>query len=74
MGTRARLVHRANELALEMTLHFSAAKTGAWVDSNEFDAPKRYALDGGEHQMPGGRPTSIFKSKRRCHFARCTAE
>jgi hypothetical protein len=58
IGTRARLVHKANELALEMT-SFLLAK-GTIEDSNEFDPPKRYVLDGVEHQMPGDRPTTIY--------------
>jgi hypothetical protein len=58
IGARARLVHKTNELALEMTSFFLAQ--GASVDSNEFDTPKRYVLDGVEHQMPGGRPTTIY--------------
>jgi len=62
MGTRARLVHRTNELDLEMTFHFGAAGKGTMVDSNEFDAPKRYLLDGDEHHMPGGGPTTVSNS------------
>ena len=58
IGTRARLVHKTNELALEMT-SFLLAK-GTIEDSNEFDLPKRYVLDGVEHQMPGDRPTTIY--------------
>jgi len=62
MGTRVRLVHKTSELAVEMTFHFIAAGASTSVDSNEFDAPKRYVLDGGEHQMPGQGPTGRFSS------------
>ena len=34
----------------------------ASVDSNEFDAPKRYLLDGSEHEMSAGRPTNRLNS------------
>ncbi len=58
LGSRARIAHQPAELALEMPLWFVTEKAAA-QETGEFDAPKRYRLDGAEHAMAGQRPTPV---------------
>lgn len=58
LGGRARIAHQPVELALELPLWFLSQGAPA-VETGEFDAPKRYRLDGAEYPMAGQRPTAV---------------
>src|SRR5688500_2061322 len=59
LGSRARILQRSDELALELTLWFSGDGSRAYEDTGEYDAPKRYRLDGAEHSMAGQGPRVV---------------
>ena len=58
LGSRARIVLQAEVLTLEMPLWLLTQSEPA-VETAEFDAPKRYRLDGAEHPMAGQRPRTV---------------
>jgi len=59
LGSRARILQRPDELALELTLWFSGDGSRTSEDTGEYDAPKRYRLDGAEHPMAGQGPRVV---------------